>query len=312
MDLKKRIDALNRAPMPEPDPSAADVEGIRRRLRRLRSQDGQQGQGTILYRRDLPRSEPVRPRRRFENGRTVRLEEEVSGVESPVPQRGRAFVIERSLDVACETWGPLCAAFAEQFRRGDSALRRHVAAACGAVPVEPQDAIFMDLESTGLAGTPLFLIGTMTWEGAGLVVRQFFARDYSEEAAVISHFLQAARGKKLLISFNGKAFDVPYIRVRAAATGLPFRLDADHLDLLHVCRRTWRDVLPDCRLQTLESHVCGRVRHSDIPGSEIPEAYHQYVRTGNAVEMVEVLEHNRQDLLTLADLMVRLPPPDAG
>lgn len=312
MDLKKRIDALNRAPMPEPDPSAADVEGIRRRLRRLRSQDGQQGQGTILYRRDLPRSEPVRPRRRFENGRTVRLEEEVSGVESPVPQRGRAFVIERSLDVACETWGPLCAAFAEQFRRGDSALRRHVAAACGGVPVEPQDAIFMDLESTGLAGTPLFLIGTMTWEGAGLVVRQFFARDYSEEAAVISHFLQAARGKKLLISFNGKAFDVPYIRVRAAATGLPFRLDADHLDLLHVCRRTWRDVLPDCRLQTLESHVCGRVRHSDIPGSEIPEAYHQYVRTGNAVEMVEVLEHNRQDLLTLADLMVRLPPPDAG
>ena len=312
MNLRKRIDALNRRPMPERDPLTADVEGIRRRLRRLRSESGQQGRDAILYRRDLPRSEPVRPRRRFENGRTVRLEEEVSGVALPAPQRGQAFVIERSLDVSSQTWGPLCAAFAEQFRRGGSALRRHVATACGAAPVEPQDVIFMDLESTGLAGTPLFLIGTMTWEGAGLVVRQFFARDYSEEAAVISHFLRAARGKKLLVSFNGKAFDVPYIRVRAAATGLPFRLDADHLDLLHVCRRTWRDALPDCRLQTLESRVCGRVRHSDIPGSEIPEAYHQYVRTGNAVEMLEVLEHNRQDLLTLAELMVRLPPPDAG
>jgi len=317
MDLKKRIDALNRAPVPEApvpgrDPSEADVDGIRRRLRKMRSEGKQQGQNAILYRRDLPRSEPVRPRRRFENGRTVRLEEEVSGVESPVPQRGQAFVIERSLDESCETWGPLCAAFAEQFRRGDSALRQHVATACGAAVVEPQDAIFMDLESTGLAGTPLFLIGTMTWEGAGLVVRQFFARDYSEEAAVISHFLRAARGKKLLVSFNGKSFDVPYVRVRAAATGLPFRVDADHLDLLHVCRRIWRDVLPNCRLQTLESRICGRVRHSDIPGSEIPEAYHQYVRTGNAVEMLDVLAHNRQDLLTLADLMVRLPPPDAG
>jgi len=94
--------------------------------------------------------------------------------------------------------------------------------------------------------------------------------------------------------------------------GVPFAPDPAHLDLLHVCRRIWRDVLPNCRLQTLERRICGRVRTADIPGSEIPEAYHEYVRTGNALEMLDVLEHNRQDLLTLAELMVRLPPPEAG
>jgi uncharacterized protein YprB with RNaseH-like and TPR domain len=311
MDLKKRIDALNRGPIPERDALGADVDGIRRRLRKMQAGGDRRGKDAILFRRDLPRAEPARSRRRFANDRIVRLEEETAGVERPASQSGKAYVIERSFDASSETWGPLCTAFAERVGRDGSPLRRHIAAACGAVPVRPQDVLFMDLETTGLAATPLFLIGTMTWEGAGLTVRQFFARDYSEEGGVIAHFAQAGRGKKLLVSFNGKSFDLPYVRVRAAAVGVPFHLDAEHLDLLHVCRRIWRDVLPNCRLQTLESRICGRMRHSDIPGSEIPEAYHEYVRTGNAVEMLDVLAHNQQDLLTLAELMVKLPPPNA-
>jgi len=71
----------------------------------------------------------------------------------------------------------------------------------------------------------------------------------------------------------------------------------------------WGGGLPNCKLQTLESHLCQRVRHGDIPGSEIPDAYHAYVRTQDAWQMVQVLHHNLLDLVTLADLMVRLPPP---
>ena len=33
-----------------------------------------------------------------------------------------------------------------------------------------------------------------------------------------------------------------------------------------------------------------------------------YVRTGNAVHMAAVIKHNMLDLLTLAELMTRLPP----
>ena len=93
----------------------------------------------------------------------------------------------------------------------------------------------------------------------------------------------------------------------AAATGLPFAWDPAHLDLLHACRRVWKEVLPDCRLQTLERHVCRRARADDIPGQMIPDAYHEYVRTDNAWQIVEVLRHNLLDLVTLADLLTRFP-----
>jgi uncharacterized protein YprB with RNaseH-like and TPR domain len=177
--------------------------------------------------------------------------------------------------------------------------------------IVPAEAAFFDIETTGLTSTPVFLIGTMSWEGDRLVVKQFFARDYSEEPGVMSLFFDWAAEKRLLVSFNGKSFDLPYARVRAAANGVPFTLELPHLDLLHVARRAWKGTVPNHRLQTLEAHVCGRVRQGDIPSWEIPEAYHAYVRTSNAAEIVEIVRHNLLDLVTLADLMVRLPPPEA-
>ena len=168
---------------------------------------------------------------------------------------------------------------------------------------------FFDLETTGLSSSPLFLIGAMVWQDGQLVSHQFFARDYSQEAGVVQLFGELAAGRKLLVSFNGKSFDAPFVLTRAAATGVPCRLDQAHLDPLHAARRAWGGRLPDCKLQTLECYVCGRTRADDIPGHMIPDAYHAYVRTGNASEMVSVLEHNFLDLLTLADLMTRLPAP---
>jgi uncharacterized protein YprB with RNaseH-like and TPR domain len=75
-----------------------------------------------------------------------------------------------------------------------------------------------------------------------------------------------------------------------------------HCDLLHHARRRWGKQLPDCRLQTLERHVCRRRRDEDIPGHEIPAAYHDFVRTGDAWLIRSVLHHNALDLITLLQL----------
>ncbi|OPZ84518.1 MAG: hypothetical protein BWY76_01808 [bacterium ADurb.Bin429] len=166
----------------------------------------------------------------------------------------------------------------------------------------------MDLETTGLAHSPLFLIGAMVWDGGDFVIRQYLARHYGEEAAVTALFLDLACEKRLFVSFNGKSFDLPYVRTRAAACGIPCALDAAHLDLLHECRRAWKGHLPNCKLQTLEQHICGRPpRVGDIPGAEIPEAYHAYVRTGHSGQMAQIIRHNLMDLVTLAELLVKLP-----
>ncbi len=76
--------------------------------------------------------------------------------------------------------------------------------------------------------------------------------------------------------------------------------------MLHEARRRWRRGLPNCKLRTLKKYICRRMRQGDIPGEEIPEAYHAYVRTQNAWQIVEILKHNMLDLVTMADLMTRM------
>jgi uncharacterized protein YprB with RNaseH-like and TPR domain len=111
-----------------------------------------------------------------------------------------------------------------------------------------------------------------------------------------------------MISFNGKTFDWPMVRERSVRHRLKLPTEAQfaHIDVLHHARRRWRKKLPNCRLQTLEWHVCRRRRTDDIPGHRIPAVYAEYVRTGFERDMDTVLYHNALDLVTLFDLALRL------
>ena len=171
--------------------------------------------------------------------------------------------------------------------------------------VGPEALLFVDIEATGLtAGTPLFLIGALTCDGNSLNARQLLARDYAEEAALLAHFSEMLEASEVVASFNGKTYDLPYIRDRCLFHGVPFRLRQHHLDLIYESRRRWRGRLPNCKLQTLERFICRRMRSGDIPGAEIPDAYHRFVQTGNAVQMRDILHHNALDLVTMAELLV--------
>lgn len=167
--------------------------------------------------------------------------------------------------------------------------------------------LFVDIESAGLTSSPLFLIGAMYWHDTGFKVSQYLARNYAEEAAAISCFAACADGRPVLVTFNGKSFDIPYIRARGIATGAAYNPSTIHLDVLHLSRRFWKGRLPNCKLQTLEAAICGRPRQEDIPGAEIPDAYHAFVRSGNAWQLTDIMRHNMLDLVTLADIMTRFP-----
>jgi len=176
--------------------------------------------------------------------------------------------------------------------------------------LNPGGALFIDTETTGLAGSMVFLLGAMRIFDDRIIVRQVFARDYREEPALLAEWVELLSGARMLVSFNGKSFDVPVLRDRLGYHGIASPDVPPHLDLLHTARRRWRDVLPDCRLQTLEWQVCGRRRAGDIPGEEIPDVYHRFVRTGESADVVSVFHHNALDLITLADIALALAAPE--
>ncbi len=178
--------------------------------------------------------------------------------------------------------------------------------------LRPETCLFLDTETTGLgggAGTVVFLVGLCWLQDEEWIVEQCFLRDFGEEPAMLAHVAARLVERPHLVTYVGKTFDRHRLAARMTVCGVPAPiLSAPHLDLYHTARRTWGRTLPDCRLKTVERHVLGLVRDDDLPGSEAPAAWLQWLRdrTG-AVD--RVLEHNRLDVLSLVALLGVLGAP---
>ena len=170
------------------------------------------------------------------------------------------------------------------------------------------DFAFLDTETTGLSGgtgTYAFLVGIARFEQGALHISQFFMRDPSEEQALLSAIENFLAPCRALVTFNGKAFDMPLLSTRFMVQGWlrPFQ-DMAHIDLLHLARRLWRDRLPSRTLGNLEVQILGTSRSmEDVPGWMIPEIYFEYLRSGDARPLQGVFYHNAMDVLSLAALL---------
>jgi uncharacterized protein YprB with RNaseH-like and TPR domain len=235
---------------------------------------------------------------------SVALEDAIPGAEVVSPIGGRAYLVETNLIELSDAADVLSSALKSTLERLN--LRNSPA---GRI-IRPEDIIILDLETTGLSNVPLFLAGTLVSELGSLTIRQFLARSYSEEAAVVSLLFREIAEKGLLISFNGEKFDLPFALSRAAELGIEPPEIPMHLDLLPLSRRKWGAYLPNCKLRTLETAVCGRRRFGDIPSYLIPDAYKRFLRTGDASEMAVILRHNALDIITTLELFLRLLEPE--
>lgn len=170
--------------------------------------------------------------------------------------------------------------------------------------------LFLDTETTGLAGagTVAFMIGVAFFSNEALVVRQYFLRDYDDEAAALTLLQEVAAQKQGLVSFNGRSFDLPLLDGRYLLNRLENPLaDLPHIDLLHPARRLWRARLGSCALSALEQTLLGARRtQEDVPGWLIPGLYQQYLRSGDARELLRVFYHNQVDVLSMVTLAVRI------
>lgn len=170
--------------------------------------------------------------------------------------------------------------------------------------------LHFDTETTGLAGgtgTRAFMIGAADWRQDRLRVRQLTMTRMAAEAAMLNTFAGWIDDATVLVSYNGKSYDAPLLNTRYCLERMPSPLrHCLHLDLLHPARRRWRGMWENCRLATIERHVLGVVREDDLPGSEAPRAWLDYLRGGSARNLRRVALHNSQDLRSLAGLCLRL------
>ncbi|MEO0479690.1 MAG: ribonuclease H-like domain-containing protein [Planctomycetota bacterium] len=174
---------------------------------------------------------------------------------------------------------------------------------------ELSDCLFLDTETTGLsggAGTMVFLTGLGFVEGEHFVVEQAFLRSMEEERAALLHVAQRMEEFPVPVTFVGKSFDRHRLQSRMVLHDIESRvLTERHLDLYWCARRAWKRRLPDTRLRTVEERRLFVVRDDDLPGSEAPRAWIDWLRDGTG-PVDRVLEHNRIDVLSLGTLLVEI------
>jgi len=174
--------------------------------------------------------------------------------------------------------------------------------------VDLRRALYLDTETTGLAGgtgTVPFLLGLGYFEDASdsLVVEQVLLRKYAHEPAMVEHLRERLEAASVIVTFNGKAFDMSLLRARTTMNRLPALPERPHLDLLHVARRIHKHRLASCSLVKLEDRILGRARVGDVAGADIAAIYHHFVRTRDVSALEVVIEHNALDVISMVALV---------
>lgn len=169
--------------------------------------------------------------------------------------------------------------------------------------------LMVDTETTGLhggSGTLPWVIGASWFEGELLVVRQLFLGRPGAEGPLLRMLAEKMEACSVLVTFNGKCFDWPLLRTRFILNRIAPPSPKPHLDLLHCARRVFKRRLGGTRLQDLEVAVLGFRREGDIAGADIPAVYFDWLRSGMSEQVERVLEHNAQDLVSMAAILAEL------
>lgn len=175
-------------------------------------------------------------------------------------------------------------------------------------PDDPGECVFLDTETTGLAGgsgTVAFMVGLgrLSPTRSQFDIRQYVIATFGAERAMLEVLAEEAGGGDCLVTFNGKSYDLPLLATRYTLLGKANPLTAlAHIDLRYPLRRVYAARFADCRLKTLEERALGHRRSNDLPGSEAPKAWLDWLRCRETAMLTEVARHNRADILAMVAL----------
>lgn len=177
----------------------------------------------------------------------------------------------------------------------------------GLSSIDQKKIIYLDTETSGLAGgtgTFVFMIGLGFYTDNGFELVQLFMRDPAQEQALLQSLSCFLDSYNIIVTFNGKAFDIPILNTRHVLKRFvtPFT-EKSQIDLLHLARRLWRNRLQSRAMIDLEREILKIPRtEGEVPGWLVPILYYDYLISGDARPLSGVFYHNAMDIVSLAAL----------
>ena len=168
-------------------------------------------------------------------------------------------------------------------------------------PLDPKRLLSLDTETTGLFGAAVqaFLVGLGYFREDGFHVRQLLMRNLGAEEELLNTLVKLFPSFDTVVTFNGKSFDIPLLETRMVFHRIRPEIPETHIDLIHPARRIYKLRLESCRLSNLEARVFGAERVDDLDGSLIPGRYFHFIQIGDDTLLADILEHNRQDIVSM-------------
>ncbi|MBQ6504721.1 MAG: ribonuclease H-like domain-containing protein [Flexilinea sp.] len=174
---------------------------------------------------------------------------------------------------------------------------------------DKRDTLAFDTETSGLSngsGSFIFMLGLGYFENDQYVVDQLILPDLSSEGAFLRQTELIFSKFPILLSYNGKSFDIPMLQSRLHFHMFPdFTKEIVHCDLLKLTRRYWKQALGTVPLSNIEHYVLKLQRgDEEVPGYLAPELYRDFLRDGDASHIAGVAYHNQIDVVSLSAFLL--------
>ena len=148
--------------------------------------------------------------------------------------------------------------------------------------------VYVDIETTGMGGSSDYITTIGVYDGQSIT-------HYVQEDNLLQ-FRDDIEPYRLLVTYNGKCFDVPFIR-----SYLRIRMDQAHIDLRHVLASLgYRGGLKGCEKQL----GLDRGELEDIDGYFAVLLWYDFYNNGNPRALETLLAYNTLDIVDLETLMV--------
>ena len=151
-----------------------------------------------------------------------------------------------------------------------------------------QRVAYLDIETTGTQSGADYITTICTYDGENI---RHYVHNQNMDA-----FVRDIRNYELLVTYNGKSFDLPFIRDYFGIT-----LNPAHIDLRHV----FASLGFKGGLKGVEKQLgIDREDLDGVDGSFAVLLWHDYFRRGNPLALDTLIAYNMMDVVNLEALMV--------